>query len=175
MGGKVCRVAPGAVHLLGGGGACARVCGCAGSSRWARLPVDADSRHVAPAQDHAAGVQRSHAHPPHRPATRRESRGRLGTEGATCIYQSSIRRPWSQFLCYLANSSNSCWICAIWENLTNSCYFCYYFFFFFFFKATIFHNSDKSLITFVLFRVISPIHVYFFLFFIFIFLFFIFC
>jgi len=27
--------------------------------------------------------------------------------------------------------------------------------------ATIFHNSDKSLITFVLFRVISPIHVYF--------------
>ena len=28
--------------------------------------------------------------------------------------------------------------------------------------ATIFHNSDKSLITLVLFRVISPIHVYFF-------------
>jgi len=27
--------------------------------------------------------------------------------------------------------------------------------------ATIFNNSDKSLITFVLFRVISPIHIYF--------------
>jgi len=24
------------------------------------------------------------------------------------------------------SSNNSCWICAIWENLTNSCYFCRY-------------------------------------------------
>ena len=31
-----------------------------------------------------------------------------------------------EFLCYLANSNNSCWICAIRENLTNSCYFCRY-------------------------------------------------
>ena len=64
----------------------------------------------------------------------------------------------------MANGVLQSSFCAIWQTVAthvgfvlfgkisqNSCYFCY----------TIFHNSDKSLITFVLFRVISPIHVYF--------------
>jgi len=66
-----------------------------------------------------------------------------GSAGANGVLQ-------MEFLCYLANNSNnsSCWIVAIWENITNSML-----------LFDIYHNNNKSLITFVLLlRLISNLN-----------------